>query len=538
MESNKKTYKVGLYIRLSKEDENKRNRTDDSESVKNQRDYLNDFVKNRNSSSKNEFFEIYKEYVDDGCSGTNTKGRASFNEMIDDVKSGKINCIIVKDLSRFARNNADQTFYLNNVFPEHKTRFISVLDNYDNVNEIYSEFAEILGVLNEQRSRKMSSNIKNIFTVKARNGEFIGAFPSYGYMRDPENKNHLIIDEEAAGVVRRIFNDYLFGVGQVTIANRLNRDGIPCPSEYKQKKGFNYHNSNLGDIKEWTYSTVHNILKNKMLCGDMWQKRNKHGKFDRGSRKYDESEVIIAKDTHEAIIPREEFELVQQKLKSNRDISNQLNHNISIYAGHIRCECGHPMAKITNKYKDKITVRYVCRSYKTGAKTCTSHQIFEDELNDVVMMFLNDCIGKIKKKNELIKKVAKSKNAKQNIIAKQLDSAKKQLSLIETKKKRLLDLYIDGVLEKENYLAKSQELNENEKKLSDSINQLSKQDAKTEEELFLSDPLIKQLLIIGEFQTLTKEVIDTFIERIIVIEDENKEISLEIIPTFKNPVEK
>lgn len=533
MAENKKNYKVGLYIRLSKEDENKRNRTDDSESVKNQREYLNDFIKIRNTSSKNEYFMIFKEYIDDGCSGTNTKDRAAFNEMIDDVKKGKINCIIVKDLSRFARNNSDQTFYLNNFFPEHKTRFISVLDNYDNVNKIYSEFAEILGVLNEQRSRKMSSNIKNTFTVKAKNGEFIGAFPSYGYKRDPKNKNHLIIDEEAAEVVKRIFNEYLCGVGQVTIANRLNKEGIPCPSEYKHQKGLNYHNSNLGDIKKWTYSTVHNILKNKMLCGDMWQKRNKNGKFDRGSRKYDDSENILVKNTHEAIIPKKDFELVQQRLKSNRDISEQLKHNVSIYAGHIRCECGQPMSKITNKYKGKITVRYVCRSYKTGEKSCTSHQIFEDELNEIILVFLNDCIGGIKQKNEIIKKAAKSKNTKQNIIAKQLNSAKRELSSIDTKKKRLLDLYIDGSLEKNDYIAKKEELEKNKENLKKTIMQLSKQDAKTQEELFLADPIIKQLLDIGEFTALTKEIIDTFIDRIIVHE-EAQEISIEIIPTFKN----
>lgn len=535
MAESKKIYNVGLYIRLSKEDENKQNKSDESESIKNQRDFLSRFVSSRNETSKNEKFTVFKEYIDEGISGTNTKKRDSFNRMIKDANEGLINCIIVKDFSRFARSNADQTYYLNNFFPEHKIRFISALDGYDNVNEIYSELAEIMGVLNENRSRNMSKNIKNIFKVKAEKGEFIGAFPSYGYKRDPDRKNHLIIDEEAADVVRRIFSLYLNGNGQITIANTLNKENIPTPSQYKRKKGLNYRNSNESTINEWTYSTVHNILKNKMLIGDMWQKRNKRGKFDRGSTKYDKEENIIINNTHEAIISREDFETVQRKLKNNRDISGTLKNNVSIYAKHLRCECGHPMAKITNKYKNKTVVRYVCRSYKQGAGTCRAHTVLENELDEYVLNFLNECIGNIKKKDEIIRKAAKSKNLKQDLIAQEIIATKKGLYLIDKKLERLLDLYLDGSLNKENYNKKRDALEKSKVASQERLAELSLKDSKTEEEIFLADPLIKGLLKIGKLKSLTKEIIDTFINQIIVSIDESNEITLEIIPTFRKP---
>lgn len=535
-------YNVGLYIRLSKEDENKRNKNDESGSIVNQRNLLHSFVETRNKSSATESFKICKEYVDDGISGTSTDKRDGFKQMKEDIEKGIINCVIIKDLSRFARNNLDQTFYIHNYFPDKKVRFISVLDNYDNVNEVYSEIVDIMGVLNENRSRKLSANIKQVFKIKAEKGEFIGAFSSFGYKRDPENKNHFIIDEKAAEVVRMIFDMYLSGTGQIAIANALNQQNIPTPSEYKRQQGLNYRNSNERIVNQWTYSTVHNILKNKMLVGDMWQRRNKRGKFDRGGSQYSKGENIIVPNTHEAIISREEFEIVQRKLANNRDISENLKQNVSIYAKHLRCECGHPMAKITNKYKykdgsSKTVVRYVCRHYKQSSKNCASHRVFETELNDAVLTFLNDCIRKIKKKDELIKRAAKSKNQKQNIILKQLNSAKKELESAEKKGERLLDLYLDGALDKETYTEKKEALESSKSLFQEKIAQLSVQDPKTEEELFLSDPLIKQLLEIGEFKELTKEIVDAFIHLIIVGEDDSREITLEIIPTFSNPEE-
>lgn len=535
MTTNKIIYNVGLYIRLSKEDENKQNKLDESESVKNQREFLESFLKKRNETNENEIFKICDEYIDDGFSGTNTKDRAFFNKMIEDIKKGKINCIIVKDLSRFARNNADQTYYLNNFFPKHKTRFIAVLEGYDNVNAIYSEIAEIMGFLNENRSRNMSKNIKNIFKVKAEKGEFIGAFTSYGYKRDPENKNHFVIDEEAANVVRRIFSLYLNGNGQITIANILNKENVPTPSEYKRQKGLNYKNSKERLVNQWTYSTVHRILKNKMLVGDMWQKRNKRGKFDHGSSQYSEEENIIVANTHEAIIDREKFELVQNKLKNNRDVSKNLKNNVSIYAKHLRCECGHPMAKITNKYKNKTVIRYVCRAYKQGAGTCSAHTVLERDLNKAVLQFLNDCICKIKKKDEIICKAAKSKNKKQDIILKQLKSTERELIATQNKKKRLLDLYLDNGIEKDEYLSRKAKFEHSEEFLKEKIENLSKDNPKTEEELFLADTLIKELLNIGKFKSLSKEIIDTFIKQIIVSKDNSDEITLEIIPTFRDP---
>ena len=326
----------------------------------------------------------------------------------------------------------------------------------------------------EYQSKIMSEKIKKAYTAKAKKGKFMGSFASYGYKRDPEDKNHFIIDEEAAEIVRMIFDLYINGTGQIEIANVLNQQNIPTPSEYKRQQGLNYKNSNESHVNQWTYSTVHKILQNKMLVGDMWQRRNKRGKFDQGGTQYAKDEQIIVSNTHEAIINRENFEFVQRKLLNTRDVSENLKNNVSIYAKHLRCECGHPMAKITNKYKykdgsSKTVVRYVCRHYKQNSKNCASHSIFEEELNIAILNFINDCFLNIPNKSEIIHQVANSK----------CDSNKR-----------------------------------NE---------------------FLSDPLIEQLLTTGMINSLSREIIDVFIDKIIVHNDENNEITLEIIPTFNKP---
>lgn len=228
-------WKMGGYIRLSREDLQKINRgLDDSNSVKNQRDILNDFHFNHA-----EEFESYTEYVDDGHTGTDTE-RESFQRLLGDVMNGKITCVVVKDLSRFARNYSDAGSLIDNLFVQMGVRFISLaegVDSYLNPDSVNSIIVPITNVMNDQYCYQTSKKIRQVFDYKRRNGQYIGSFAPYGYIKDPKDKHQLIVDADAAEIVKRVYSMLLQGSSKRAIALYLNEHGIPSPTAYRRKKG-------------------------------------------------------------------------------------------------------------------------------------------------------------------------------------------------------------------------------------------------------------------------------------------------------------
>ena len=258
---------VAIYIRLSKEDGDKL----ESESVENQRKLIHHYLKGK------EEFVVYDVYVDDGYTGTNFR-RPNFERMIEDIEAGKVNCVIVKDLSRFGRDYIDTGKYLERYFPDKGVRFISISDNIDSMKQAYDMLLPIKNIFNEQYARDISGKVHASMTTKQKAGEFIGAFASYGYKKSPANKNKLVIDEYAAVVVRRIFDLYIKGNGKIRIAHILNEEGIVNPAEYKRLQGDNYQNSNRLDkttvfyrmryISEtWYKVKVFSICVERRKCG-------------------------------------------------------------------------------------------------------------------------------------------------------------------------------------------------------------------------------------------------------------------------------
>ncbi|MDE7275438.1 MAG: recombinase family protein, partial [Lachnospiraceae bacterium] len=247
-------FHVAEYIRLSRDDGDKA----ESNSISNQKKFLADYIKERDA------LLVYDIYIDDGFSGTNYE-RPAFRRMINDIEAGKVNCVIVKDLSRFGRDYIDTGRYLERYFPERNVRFISITDNIDSFAQAYDMLLPIKNIFNEQYARDISRKIHASVLTKQKAGEFIGAFPSYGYRKSPSNKNRLVIDEYAAGVVRRIFALYNAGCGKLRIAGILNEEGILCPSAYKNANGEHYRNTGRMDtVSYWSYSTIHRILQNEM----------------------------------------------------------------------------------------------------------------------------------------------------------------------------------------------------------------------------------------------------------------------------------
>lgn len=387
-------FNVAAYIRLSKEDGDKA----ESDSVSNQKKLILDFVKDKSE------LVVYDIYIDDGFSGTNFQ-RPAFERLIRDIESGKVNCVIVKDLSRFGRDYIETGRYLERFFPEYDVRFISITDNIDSEKQIYDMLLPIRNIFNEQYARDISQKIHASLQTKQKAGEFIGAFAPYGYRKAPDNKNKLIIDDYAAAIVRRIFDLYLKGFGKIRIAGILNGEGIPCPSEYKRQNGDMYRNSKNPDrISCWTYSTVNRILENEMYIGNMVQGRKSQRMRSKAKVKKREDWIVVCR-THEAIIDRDTWEKTQRLLKCRVREENRVTER-SLFAGFLKCgNCNCAMVKKSGrngKMKENPAgaVNYYCGTYiRSGRQFCTPHSISHKKLEGLVMEDLRRIISKINETN-------------------------------------------------------------------------------------------------------------------------------------------
>lgn len=354
--------KVALYIRLSQEDRNKKYESD-SESIINQRDVLNKYCIDNQ-------MHVVDEYVDDGYSGT-TFERPAFQRMIEDIENGRINCVIVKDLSRFGRDHIMSGFYLEIYFPEKGVRFISLLDSYDNgKNQASNDTSTFILTFNDWYSKQNSIKIRNVLDAKRRDGKFVGSMPSFGYMRDPNDKGHLIPDPRTAPIVKQIFDWYEEGIGSSEITTRLNEMNIPTPSAYKDIK----LSSRLIMKDTWTISSVRKILKNRIYTGDMIQ--HTQMKVSYKSKKkvtLDESMWFVVENTHEPLIDKDRFFFLQTRVENKAKV-RKINREKRLFENLIYCEeCGNQLGVMYRKNHDYWTVN--CNRYARDPKRamCSPH---------------------------------------------------------------------------------------------------------------------------------------------------------------------
>ena len=330
-----KDIRAAAYLRLSIEDGDKA----ESNSIGNQRELIRDFAAERPG------LHLVEEYADDGYTGTNFE-RPGFKRMMEDIKSGKINCIIVKDLSRLGRNYIEMGKYLEQIFPMMGIRFIAINDNYDNANTESSDSDSIVvpfkNLLNDSYCRDISIKVRSQLDIKRRKGEFIGGYAVYGYSKDEQNKNRLVVDEYAADIVRSIYRRKLEGMSANSIADQLNSEGVLAPSEYKRLCGLNYHSGfKTGTHAKWQAIQVLRILKNEVYTGTMVQgKRQKINYKIKKIRDVDESCWIKVPNTHEAIISQRMFDIVQEVLKLDTCASKG-QKIVHLFSGIVRCgDCG------------------------------------------------------------------------------------------------------------------------------------------------------------------------------------------------------
>lgn len=385
-----KNWKVGIYTRISRDDEVNK----ESESIINQRNYLTEYILNEKN------MEIYDYYNDDGYTGTDFN-RPAFTRMFNDIKEGNINTIIVKDLSRLGRNYIFLGEYLEHIFPLYDLRVISVNDNLDNYkdpecfNNILVPFKNLL---NDEYARDISIKVKSSLNAKRYNGEYVGSIAPFGYLKDPNNKNKLIIDKNTAPTVKLIFDLAYKDYSYSKIASYLNDLHILNPASYKEIN-FNQKNisNTLNKLNTWSSSSISTILKNRVYCGDLVQSKTKtiSYKVHKIIRK-DEEDMIIVKNVHEAIIDRKIFDKVQEKIKSRtKNITN--SSNLSLFSGYLRCfDCQYKMKKAQAGFRQDHKTKdyyYYCSTYNNKSKNlCTSHRITGEILEKKVLQKLNEKI--------------------------------------------------------------------------------------------------------------------------------------------------
>ncbi len=389
----KKIYHAAIYVRLSKEDGAVASHEKaESNSIANQKSLIREFLKSKND------IVIEQEYVDDGFSGSNFE-RPAFQMMLEDIKKGKIDCVVTKDLSRFGREYIDSGMYIERLFPAMGVRFIAINDGIDS-GEAKSQSDEIIipfkNLINDAYCRDISIKIRSHLEIKRKQGDVITAFVAYGYKKNEKDKHKLEIDVYAANVVKDIFKMKLHGKSQDAIASELNSLGILPPAEYKASTGSNYQTCfKTKEKSEWTSVMVRRILTNEIYIGNLVQ-----GKQTTPNHKVkktiikEECDWVRIEKNHEPIITDRDFEVVQRLLAMDTRTSPD-REEVYPLSGVVTCgDCGVPMVRKTSKVGGKTYAYYLCATHKEN-KTCESHRISTDKLEEVVLELLQTHIDNI-----------------------------------------------------------------------------------------------------------------------------------------------
>lgn len=460
--------KVAIYIRLSKEDMKKIAKGEDSESIKNQKLLLSEYAAKRK-------WQIYDFYIDEDYSGAD-RDRPDFDRLLRDAKNRKFEIVLCKTQNRFLRDLEAVEEIIHGKFLEWGIRFVSLLDGADTAIEGNKKSRQIHGMIDEWYLEDLSKNIREVFKAKMEDGQYLGSFPPYGYIKDPDNKHKLIIDEEAAKVVRKIYSLYLKGYGTHKIAQILTKEGIEKPFIHLKKLYDNFSLPNVSEYGLWSHTTINRILRNPVYIGTLIQGKETTLSYKNRRRvPVEEVNWIIVEDNHESIISKKDFYEVQKLLDSKR--RNIMNKgNTHIFATKVKClHCGGPMIRSTTKSKkqDGLVYAYLkCKNHSLGGDlVCKySNRISYGDLYDCVEAEFVRIIG-IYKSNS----AAKEATTKQIKTVDSIEEIRKLVSALQTteanlknKAKVLTNLYTDkinGKISEEEYSDISLILQEEKKKL-------------------------------------------------------------------------
>jgi DNA invertase Pin-like site-specific DNA recombinase len=513
--------KAAIYCRLSKEDVDKLRKGDESESIQNQKVLLMDYALEHNML-------IYKIYSDDDYSGTD-KDRPEWGKMLKDAKCGEFNVILCKTQSRFTREMEIVEKYLHGSFPEWGIRFIGVVDHVDTDIEGNKKARQINGLVNEWYLEDLSNNIKTVFRKKMEDGQFLGAFAPYGYKNNPDNRHKLMIDEEAAKVVKKIYDLYIEGYSIKRICYILTESQIPTPTAYKQSLGYNYKNPNANTATSrygvWGPTTVRSILSNTTYIGVLTQgKARKLSYKSKKVMKAPVSEWIIKENNHEAIIDKGTFHQVQSMLESKRTVSGDTRGNKKLkahsLAGKVKCPaCGSSLIKTGGGSSQESRYLRCQLANKTRNEMCTPHSVRLNQLKEIVASEIRETINMALNKENvsyLEEKLNDSSDLKRAIEIK-ANELNRINRIIQDNKDAISSLYMDKVkkviteaeyvIHKEKFI---KTINDQQAKLSWVQNEI--EELKT---IHIEKPdtmsLVKKYV---DFEELTSEIVADFIDYI------------------------
>lgn len=392
MNQQNKVYSTALYLRLSREDEGE----GESSSISSQRILL------RQYTEKNGFI-VYDEYIDDGVSGSYFD-RPSLERMQEDILQGRVNCVITKDFSRLGRTAYQMLYMIEKFFPEHNVRYIALEPFYDSSNpapssDITSQFTIML---NQLYVIDISHKIRSSLTARMEAGKLVAPLPRYGYQRDPADSGHIIPDETSAAVVREMFAMAAEGATPAEIAHNFNRRGIPTPAVYLCQKNPHMSLEQRSKYKEWASATICKMLKNEVYIGNLCQGRSKKVSHNSKKTRYlPREDWIICEGTHEPLIDKETFELVQKRVTSRRNPPKTGFH--SIFREIAKCaDCGRAMSPTASRKKDE-PYKLSCGGYKQcGASRCSNHFISYNTLCEIVLCEIKKWLSLTLEEKEMI----------------------------------------------------------------------------------------------------------------------------------------
>ncbi len=513
-------WRVAVYIRLSREDGN-----DESESVVNQKKILGEYLES--------FFEgqyaVADFYIDDGLTGTDDT-RADFMRMVQDIEQGKVNCMLCKTLARAFRNYSDQGYYLEYYFPQKNVRFISTgdpkIDTFLNPEAITGLEVPITGLMNDRFAGRTSSDVRRTFNTKRRKGEFIGAFPPYGYLKDPQDKNHLIPDPDIVPIKKDILawivND---GMSLSGAAKKLNELGIPNPTAYKRKKGWNYNNPQTKENDGlWVGSTVRRMLLNKVNLGHMVQGKQRVVSYKVHDKvPVPEDEWFCVENTHEATFTQEEYDTLQRLLRRDTRTPNG-ERTVYLFAGFLRCaDCG----KALHRRCAKGLVYYACRTYCHKSKEkCTKHTMRADLIEAAVLASIQAQISLV----DSLAGIAKELSA-----APAVDNHFKRLEKMLGDKRRELEkvrsvadsLYVDwksGEITREDYKRMKAKFEEQARQLASAIINLEEEQHRMSIGVSTENGVFMEFMKHRNVQKLDRMILTELVDTVFI--HENKEITI------------
>ena len=524
-----KTFKVAMYLRLSKEDD----KNIESESITNQKVMLTEFINN------SEDLELISTRVDDGYSGSDFE-RPAFKEMIKDIENRKINCIVVKDFSRFGRDFIEVGRYLEEIFPLMNVRFISVNDNYDSFKSRESTDNLIIpfkNLINDSYLRDISIKIRTSFDIKRKKGEFIGSFATYGYLKDSNNKNKIVVDKVASKVVQDIFKYRLEGLSADKIAKKLNNENVLCPMEYKKSIGLNMGtNFKKREKALWTAKAIFRILENPVYIGTLEQ--NKFTTPNHKIRKIvyvPKEERIIVENNYEPIISKEMFENVQKLMAIDTRIA-PTQEKVYLLSGFINCaECGSNLVRKNNGTKEKPYIYYICNNARTK-QGCIGSSIKSEIIEEAVFEALKNHINSVISLKDIIYMVNGTHytTKEKERISKKIDKEKEELKKYQNIKLKLYEDLKIGILTEEEYKEFNVVYNE---KILNIKNLISKFEQEIE---ILSNGISEKQLWLEYFKahknikTLNRELVVNLIDNIKIHNDKSVEINFKYEDEYKN----